>query len=176
MPPYEAASAAFFSFLPEYFKDKVYLFNKIRSSIATKFSLEIHNVYVCGSAQFGHSYFKNTAFVPGGSDLDVAIISSTLYARYYDYALEITDGFSDLTKFSNEDKDRFMELIRRKGMLRPDLGPNGTSKTIWNSYFNQLSGQYRMHFRDISGAIYISERAYVTKQMDCIRAARGDLR
>ena len=173
--PYQAASAAFLSFLPDYFKDKVYLLNRIRNAIATKFSLEIHSICICGSAHLGYSYFKNTPFEPGRSDLDVAIISSALFARYYDYALDATDGFANLTKFaSSEEKDRFLALLTRKGMLRPDLAPRGPEKTTWEMFFNQLSGGYRQYFRDINAAIYISEKAYVTKQIACVRAARGE--
>lgn len=173
---YDAASAAFCSFLPEFFKDKVLLLNKIRSEVATRFAIAIRNVNVCGSAQFGHSYFKQTDFQRGISDLDIAIVSPYLYARYFDVALQVTSGFSDLTKFpSPENAKQFFGLIQKKGMIRPDLGPQGVDKIAWDSFFNNISGRYKAHFSSITGAIYLSERAYITKQVDCIRAARGEL-
>jgi len=172
---YEATSAAFFSYMPAYFSDKVLLLNKIRSEIANKYSIGIQSVVICGSAQIGYSYIKGRKFNLGESDLDVAIISTQLFARYYDIALEETQGFRNQTKFdSPRDRDRFFDLLKSKGMLMPELGPAGQARTLWNSYFNSLTEKYKSHFSKVSAAIYLSERAYLMKQQACVEFARKD--
>ena len=126
LPAVEAASAAYLSFMPEYFKDKVYLFNSIRKKVSEKLLVDIHQIYVCGSTQFGFSYIKNKEFIPGESDLDLAIISASLFSRYYGAAIEATNGFTDLRKFkSNEQANLFFTGISRHGMIRPNSLPRG---------------------------------------------------
>jgi hypothetical protein len=172
--PQLASSAAYLSFMSTYFSDKVLILHSIRQKIAEKLSVAAHQIYVCGSAQFGYSYVKDRAFQEKISDLDMAIISPQLFAKYYDAATNATEAFSDQRKFSDpEQRDQFFQYISKKGMLRPDLLPRCYERQNWEMIFNQISSTYRDRFRVISGAIYISETAFSFKQVPCIEGARG---
>lgn len=174
LPASDAAAAAFLSFMPDYFKDKVYLLHGIRRKVATKFSIDAHQIYVCGSSQLGYSYIKQKEFTPKESDLDLAIISSTLFSKYFSIAIKETNGFSDLIKFENQTQSSsFFSYISRYGMIRPDLFPRSTEKTLFFGFFDKLSSEYRDHFKNINSAIYVSETAFAFKQVKCIEAARG---
>jgi hypothetical protein len=174
VPAHEAAAAAFLSFSPEYFKDKVYLLHEIKKKIATRFSIETQNVCVCGSAQFRYSYIKKREFSNEDSDLDLAIISPRLFSKYYSVALYETDGFKDLTKFNDQtESSSFFSYVSRRGMLRPDMLPNGPEKITFQAFFRKLSSEYREHFKSINCAIYLNEAAFIFKQVKCIEEARG---
>ena len=55
---------------------------EILNSVAEYFRVPITSIQVAGSAKLGQSVHKKTAFIPGQSDLDLAIIDSHLFAWY----------------------------------------------------------------------------------------------
>ena len=75
---------------------------RILNEICERFKLPFSSVKVVGSAHTGYSYFKERDFVPGESDLDVAIISPSLFQDYSEQVYWMTHRYSDLTKFSRD--------------------------------------------------------------------------
>ena len=61
-------------------EDNYYLFRK---RIADKFNINFHEVYITGSAQLGFSPLRKTLFSLD-SDIDVALVSSSLYDKIMD--------------------------------------------------------------------------------------------
>src|SRR4051812_34702985 len=54
----------------------------ILNSVTKRFGLAFSEVRIVGSAQTGYSYYSGRDFVPGKSDLDLAIISPALFEHY----------------------------------------------------------------------------------------------
>src|SRR3569623_1109473 len=55
----------------------------IRHRISRHFECDFLDVAFCGSAHLGFSPIKDTVFVPGKSDLDVAIIDHNLFQNVW---------------------------------------------------------------------------------------------
>ena len=123
-------------------EDNYYLFRK---RIADKFNINFHEVYVTGSAQLGFSPRKKTLFTLD-SDIDVALVSSTLYDKIMDsiheFQMALRDGRKKVTTREIACYHKFLEYSAM-GWMRPDLLPNSftTSKlrNEWFDFFNSLS-------------------------------------
>lgn len=123
-------------------EDKYYEFRK---RIAKEFSINFAEVLVTGSAKLGFSPFKEKQF-DLDSDIDVAIVSSTLFDHImtfiHDYQLELranrkTVSEKELARYHN-----FLEY-GAMGWIRPDLLPTSFRvdelKTRWFKFFASLS-------------------------------------
>ena len=145
---------------------------EIKSSICSQFKLPISSIQFAGSAKPGFSYFKNRKFVPGESDLDVAIIDQGMFIKYNEIVLRETKGFKDFSSFERNENgssnyNSYQQYIT-KGIFRPDLMPKCTAKNEWFIFFNKLSGKYFELFKDINAGIYLSEKFFEFKQADNI--------
>jgi hypothetical protein len=136
----------------------------VKNEIANKFEVDIFSIHFGGSAQTGESYHKDSVFVPGKSDLDAAIISPSLFLRYLELTCEITDNFSDMTKFtgSTQDTYRFKKYLTR-GIFVPELMPHSPAKIDWNSFFNNLSQGNLELFDNINCWIYSTQKIFELK-------------
>lgn len=159
-----------------YFSDKVDLLYEIKQCVSLEFSTPIHQILICGSAHVGCSVHKDTLFEPGSSDLDLAIISPSLYSRLLSEVIIETDSYTDLRLFERRRgvsvKDEFVRYAAERGMIRPDLLPRISSKARWFDFFNEVSSKYLAHFKKISAAVYISEACFASKQVPSILVAR----
>lgn len=133
---------------------------KIFDSVALKFDVPFKSIYVSGSAQTGHSLYKNTDFTESASDLDLAIVDNILFAKYSEKAFEITKGYRDLTKFPRSrkisDVPGFFQKNLARGWFRPDLMPYCDERSDWFSYFQTLTKQFNASFNDINCGVYMS--------------------
>lgn len=145
------------------------IFNKISQF----FNIPITSVQVVGSAKTGHSYYKNQGFIKGVSDLDIAIVDSSLFVQYVDKVFQITKGFSDRTAFQRfQDGSSSFHSYKEylsKGIFRPDLMPSGVLKGEWRSFFGKLSSQYSETFKSINAGIYLSQTFFEQKQKQSIK-------
>lgn len=145
----------------------------ILNAVSAHFSVPITCIHVAGSAKLGHSLHKQTAFAPGQSDLDLAIIDSQLFARYLEVGLKLSKGYSDGTSFpirdGNSTQTEYLRYLTR-GIFRPDLMPTGPERANWGNFFGQLSGKHTAVFKSISGAIYLSQGCFESKQRSAIKA------
>lgn len=144
----------------------------ISNEIARHFDVPITSVQVAGSAKTGRSFFQQRDFIPGSSDLDIAIIDSRLFCKYMEIVFTETKGYTDKTGFSVRHKrptfDEYMAYIA-KGIFRPDLMPAGEEKAKINNFFGLLSRNHTSLFRDINAAIYLSESFFESKQRSAIK-------
>lgn len=172
----EVSELIFLAEASAYFSDKAELLYKIRKAVSAKYSVPLHHILVCGSAHTGYSIHKQKEFAPGASDLDLAVVSPALFARFLGEIIKLTRGFTDLTRFDRKagisTKDAFVKYAAERGMLRPDLMPRAPNKSAWFDFFAELSAQHVPHFKKISGAIYLSEECFVEKQISSVFAVR----
>ena len=150
------------------FKDDRILGFKILNSIAERFRVPLGCVKIAGSAQTGFSSFKDRDFVFGESDLDVAIVSPSLFQRYCEIVYDITNGYLNFTKFDDKNSQERFQGNLQLGFFRPDLMPNSKEKTEWFTFFNSLTDRYSAVFKSVNGGIYFSERFFEGKQLPAL--------
>lgn len=175
---YANVKKVYLSYPCSYFVDKPELQFEIFNKIAIKFQVPFSAVRVAGSAHLGYSYQNKRPFEATVSDLDVALLDSGLFQKLLEKIYEDSDGFS-VERFPSNDKgrsvrDQFLHYSGR-GIIRPDLMPNGPKRQeIW-SFFNRLSNDYREHFKKISAGIYLSEAIYLLKQRSSLYSVEMDV-
>jgi hypothetical protein len=148
---------------------------QILNTICEHFKLPFSAVKVVGSAQTGYSYYKERDFVSGQSDLDVAIISATLFQEYSHEIYSLTERYTDLTRFHRKKGISVAQYFRdnlASGLFRPDLMPECKLKADWFSFFNKLSNNYVDLFSNINAGIYLSEAFFECKHLTIIDAYR----
>jgi hypothetical protein len=171
-PHNEIARKVFLSYPTRVFVGREELQYEILNEVAKFFGVPFTSVQVAGSAKLGYSVFKKTDFVAGSSDLDLAVIDTQLFARYFDLVFNMTDGYSDGSKFPIRDGKSTEKSYRRYialGLFRPDLMPTGEARSAWQNFFGQLSTKHHGHFESISAGIYISQSCFEQKQRSAIR-------
>ena len=173
-PERQISGLVFLTGQPKYFADKTELLYEIKEAIASRYKVPLHQILICGSAHLGCIH-KDQDFNAGVSDLDLAIISPTLFSWFHAEVIEATNSFTDLRKFGRRDgvstKDEFVRYISERGMIRPDMLPRIPIKE-WFDFFDELSSKYLSHFKKISGAIYLSEVCFTAKQIPTVIYAR----
>lgn len=145
----------------------------ILNAICERFKLPFSVVRVVGSAHTGYSYFSKSDFLPGESDLDIAIISSSLFQHYAQEVYWATHRYSDLSRFPRKEGVSVAQEFRNylsSGYFRPDLMPDGALKTEWWSFFNRLSNKHIDLFRNINAGIYLSEGFFEMKSAVLVEA------
>ena len=153
------------------FKDNHDIEFEILNSISNEFKIPLSSVQVVGSSKTGYSYFKNTEFKIGQSDLDIAIIDPYLFQKYCEIVLKETNGFTDLTKFKRSQESNNYNSYKNylaKGIFRPDFMPAIEAKKKWFNFFNKLSNKYDTIFSDINAGIYFSQTFFEYKQSENI--------
>lgn len=146
---------------------------EILNAVSDYCRVPITCIHVAGSAKLGQSLHKNTAFAPGQSDLDLAIIDSHLFTRYLEIGLRLSKGYSDGTIFPIRDgastQTEYLRYLAR-GIFRPDLMPAGPERADWGNFFGQLTGRHTAVFKSITGAIYLSQGCFESKQRSAVKA------
>jgi hypothetical protein len=135
-------------------------------------NLPISSIRVVGSAHTGFSLVKGTPFDRITSDLDIAIIDGQLYLKMFESAFRQTDGWRDLSKFSNSRQaaDKKIELLRymNKGIICPELMPSSPSKAEWGNFFGKLGDKYSQFCNGISARVYAHDTFMSAKQHSAI--------
>ncbi|MBX8497210.1 hypothetical protein [Pseudomonas cichorii] len=171
LPFHKIARKIYFSY-PSYAfvgeEERQYL---IFDKVAEYFDVPITSVQVAGSAKTGHSFHKGTCFIPGSSDLDIAIIDARLFVKYMDVVCSTTRNYTDLTNFEKKGGvsglDKYLNYLS-KGIFRPDLMPSGPERSKVNDFFGSLSAQHGDLFSSINAAIYLSGSFFERKQRSAI--------
>jgi hypothetical protein len=151
---------------------------EILNDVATYFHIPINSIQVTGSAKVGHSIHKKTPFAPRQSDLDLAVIDSSLFIWYLEIGLRLSKGYSDGAVFpvreTGSTQSEYLRYLAR-GIFRPDLMPTGEERANWRKFFGQLSAKHTDLFKSISAAIYLSQACFEGKQRSAIKvhAAKG---
>ena len=151
----------------------------IRNRVRLMYQIPISAVQVIGSAKTGFSLVKKTDFQKGTSDLDLAIIDSTLFNRLWEEAYEASNGY-EATKFQDfNDRDgrivqgsgqkRFLKYLQR-GIISPDFLPSSPRRAEIISSFNRITSNYKDDFKKISAFFYCNEFFFQEKLKDTINA------
>lgn len=123
-------------------EDAYYSFRK---RIADRFQINFHEVFITGSAKLGFSPHKKKLF-DLESDIDIALISSTLYDRMMDfihnYQMELRENRKAVSSEEIKGYHKFLEYSAI-GWMRPDLLPTSFRveelKTEWFAFFDSIS-------------------------------------
>lgn len=154
-----ARRLVFYDFTPIFSADEDRGF-LILNEVSTHFGVPFSAVRVVGSAQFGYSYFKGRDFTPKVSDLDLAIISPTLFQKYIELCYWITERYRNQVKFPRKrgvsTADEFRQNLS-EGYFRPDLMPQSEHKDKWFAFFDQLTNKHVDLFDNINAGIFLSD-------------------
>ena len=146
----------------------------IINSVSNDLRIPIRNIYITGSAQTGYSYTKDHDFNAKKSDLDLAVVSPKIFAKYLDEVFNVTKRYTDNTKFeSTQDIKDFRNYIA-KGMLKIEYMPQCKMRILWEQYFNDLSNSYIDIFKNINCCIYLTEKIFEWKQVNLLENYRND--
>lgn len=167
----EISRKIYLSYNTEIFKENQDAEFYIKNEISKAFEIPFSSIEIVGSSKTGFSFFKDTKFVPGKSDLDIAVVSLPLFNKFSEIAHDTTKGYTDLSVFpfykgQRTDK-QFIQGISR-GYINPFFMPNSTFKNTWLDFFNQISNKYFELFKNINGGVYASEYFFEYKQIECI--------
>lgn len=147
---------------------------KIKSAVSEFFGLAFRSVVFTGSAQLGFSPHKDTAFIPGQSDLDVACIDSGLFQKYWEYILTETYAFSNQNKFIDPNHaEKLKDQILRRGMIFVRYLPKGILRRETMQFLDGLSVEHRALFKSITVAFYVNEYSFCWKQNTAIDQITG---
>jgi hypothetical protein len=147
----------------------------ILNEVCEHFKVPFSALRIVGSAQTKYSYYKERDFVPGQSDLDIAIISSSLFQQYSQDIYLLTQGYSDLTQFFRSNGISTARGFRdylSEGYFRPDLMPSCALKTNWFGFFSRLSNKHTALFSNINAGIFLSEAFFEMKNASIVKAYR----
>ena len=167
----EIARKIYLSFNSEIFKQNQDTEFYIKNQISKRFEIPFSSIEIVGSSKTGFSFFKDKKFIPGSSDLDIAIISLPLFNKFCELSHEITSGYSDLSSFPFFKGTRTDNQFRKgisNGYVNPFFMPNCEFKNDWLVFFNSISNDYFELFKSINGGIYASEYYFEYKQIECI--------
>ena len=166
----------FFHGTPYIFQERESEYFEFRNRIANNFGIGFHEIFIVGSAKFGFSYFKKTAF-NYDSDIDVVIVNESLFEDYYskicDYQYQLDRMYRGISLLETKTYSEFLKYLV-KGWMRPDKLPVSFKvdllKKEWFDFFNSISynksevGNYK-----VAGGLYKNYNyleKYYLKNMD----------
>ncbi|MQW64875.1 hypothetical protein GHK33_20210 [Sinorhizobium meliloti] len=131
----------------------------LRRSISNRFEVSVPNIIMVGSAKLGFTLRAKPTRPPlshfsDNSDIDVAIVSQTLFVSYWEAAFSYWLEKKDWAKAA-----KFKEYLFR-GWVRPDLLPADRDfalSTEWFEYFRSLQASGLYGGYKIAAGIYLNE-------------------
>ncbi|WP_143515644.1 hypothetical protein [Pseudooceanicola marinus] len=173
----KAAREEFLLDSAHYFADKSDLYLSLKERIAADVYADISDVRICGSAYWGRRFRDESPFLPGVSDLDVAIISPQIFCRCMSEVRDLSKNFSDQSVFPKvTGKVSTFELFRDyafgKGLIRTEHLPNVRTRRGFIESSDRISRDFASHFEKISFALYDSALSFANKQAGATRKFR----
>ncbi len=128
-------------------------YRDLRAAIANNFDINANEVLLVGSAKLGFSIAPHKQYRHFGdsSDLDVAIVSSDLFDKFWKAVYSLWKQ-----KVFWENENDFKKYLFQ-GWIRPDKLPNAKSFKMgddWWDYFRELTKSNRFGPYKITGALY----------------------
>lgn len=173
VPHEETVRKVYLSYPTFAFQDKDDLKYEIFNEISKFFGVPFTSIQITGSGQIGRSLHKKRDFQEKTSDLDVAIINSSLFIQYMEIVSNETNGYRDVSKFpididnGGTVKQQYLAYLG-KGIFRPDLMPSCKKRADIRSFFGRLSTKHSNIFKSINAGIYLSECFFEKKQRTAI--------
>ena len=145
----------------------------LRSEVAKNFGLHPNEVLVVGSAKLGFSIAPDKEYnlFSDESDIDVVLVSSTLFDEYWNQV------FSYKKKNPYWDEHDFTGYLF-KGWIRPDKFPRSKlfpSGKDWWDFFLSITSSGRFGDYNIRGGLYQSYFFLENYQKICIQKCRRKL-
>ena len=146
----------------------------LRSEVAKNFGLHPNEVLVVGSAKLGFSIVPDKEydlFSDESSDIDVALVSSTLFDEYWNHVF----GFKKKNPYWNENE--FVNYLFQ-GWIRPDKLPPSKSFSLrkdWWDFFQSMTSSGRYGNYNIRGGLYQSYFFLENYQKICIQKCKKKL-
>lgn len=149
--------------IPYIFKDNEDSYYEFRKRVAEKFNIDFHEVYISGSAKLGFSPHKLKLF-DLESDIDVAIVSISLYEKIMHYIQEYQMNLRSFRRSVSEREinmyHNFLEYVAI-GWIRPDKLPYSFQvnelKSDWFDFFDSLSyGKSEVGNHKVSAGVFKS--------------------
>ncbi len=142
-------------------------FFSLRQEIADQFSIHPDEVYLVGSAKLGFSIAPRKRYRPFGdtSDLDVAVVSATLFDDIWQ------DVFQYRTAVGYWPAEAEFKDYLFRGWIRPDKLPPARSFVLgkeWWRFFRKLTQSGRYGMCKIAGGIYRTHFFLETYQSICV--------
>ena len=138
---------------------------EIKQRVADRYDIPFRSVVFTGSAQLGFSTHKDTEFIQGSSDLDIACIDSTMYQYFWLSIQRATRAFTDQSIYIGRDhEDNLKNHILKRGMILFDFLPKCADRTNEITFLDLLSRNYRSYFGRVTLAVYMNEHAFCWKQ------------
>lgn len=151
---------------PAALKDYSAEFFDIIERVRDFFGVPINDIRLGGSAQSGYSFHENRPFVLGQSDLDLAIVNTSLFEKYLRIvqARIVPDPESVPTpnqslfptRRGNSVYNQFLKKVAIEGALFPQLMPICPEVQDIIDFQNRLSEMYTRFFKDISVVFFLS--------------------
>ncbi|MBW4605660.1 MAG: hypothetical protein KME22_00150 [Hassallia sp. WJT32-NPBG1] len=157
---------------PYVFKDDEGKYFDLKYEIATNFKENPECVRMVGSAKLGFSIAPRKLWnsFSEESDIDIAIISRTLFEQFWSELYDFDIALANRTERDEQTYNKFLKYFF-KGWLRPDLFPFKYSrKNQWFEYFNSIS--YKHTPQKIAGAISYSSEIFEKYHMQNIKRIR----
>jgi hypothetical protein len=146
---------------------------EVLNEISVFFGVPISCIHIAGSAKTGRSFHKKRDFIPGVSDLDVAIVDTPLFVQYMEIVFTRSKGYFDRSTFPiRRGSSTYEEYVRylSRGIFRPDLMTICPDRAHWNDFFTRLSDKHNKLFKSINAAIYLSQSFFESKQRSTIKS------
>lgn len=150
----------------------------LRSKVAKKFGLHPNEVLVVGSAKLGFSIAPDQEYnlFSDESDIDVALVSSTLFDKYWKQAFNFK---YNVPYWRNcwEKYDEFIDFLFR-GWIRPDKFPQSKLFPLgkdWWDFFQSMTSSGRYGHYNIRGGLYQSYFFLENYQKICIEKCKKKL-
>lgn len=130
--------------IPFVFEGKEDEYYEFRKRISINFNISFHEVYITGSGKLGFSLFKKGKIFDYNSDIDVALISSSLFEVIMKdishYQMNLRQAREKVQEDELNKYHIFLEYIAL-GWIRPDKLPTSfRMKTVKNNWFEFFKG------------------------------------
>lgn len=158
-------------------------FYSFRKKIAEKFEVSFHEVYIVGSAKMGFSPFKEYKAFDLDSDIDVSIVSNSLFERFMyqirNFQREYREARHVVTKRELQTYHKFLEYTAL-GWVRPDKLPVSFQikelKSDFFEFFDALSyGKSEVGNYKVSAGVFKNYKYLELYILDGIKKAQNNL-
>lgn len=143
------------------------ILHEINLKTSEFFSIPYHDIKVIGSSHLGFSIIDknkngNIKFFNDEcpSDVDIAIINSTIFNEVLKNTYSTTNNYTDNTHFNKPVNVNYFRKNISSGFIRPDTIGCNEIRNQWLNFFKDLSNEFDMK---ISGAIYLDEIFFINK-------------
>ena len=144
----------------------------LRSEVADHFRLHPNETLVVGSTKLGFSIVPNKQYrlFRDTSDIDVALVSSTLFDEFWEQVFRY--------RYEGSDWPEYNEFVRYffRGWIRPDKLPRSPMFPLtenWRNFFQTITNSGRYGDHKIAGGLYKSYFFLENYQKICVEQLRG---